>query len=427
MKKNTKRDKKKRLLTALAGIMAGITLLALLLGLFASAAHAASSDEIQEQIDQLKDEKAKVDSQIAELESKLAANNMEIDSMVQRKNGIDQQVLLLQQQVETVNQIISAHNLAIADTQDDLDAAEAQLLTLTESYRARIRAMEEQGGISYWSVIFKANSFTDLLDRLNMIAEIAHSDQRRLEQIRSLTQQIQQTRQELALEKLALEDAKKELKLAQDQMALKRSEADGLLLMLIVKGGEYEFEMDEAEKAEHALMESLAQANKDLEDAKYQEWLATSVPPTTVAPTTNPAGNGNDVGGITWYTPTKNYWISSYYGYRIHPISGKRTFHYGIDMAAPTGTPIYATRSGVVTDAKYQDGGAGYYVWISHGDGYSSVYMHMDKFIVKEGQYVQAGEIIGYVGSTGGSTGPHLHFGITYNRTYVNPLNYINA
>jgi murein DD-endopeptidase MepM/ murein hydrolase activator NlpD len=286
--------------------------------------------------------------------------------------------------------------------------------------------MEEQGAISYWSVIFQASSFSDLLDRLNMIAEIAHADQSRLEQIRNLSQQVTETRTELALEKLALEDAKRELKAAQDQMTVKRSEAEGLLLMLIIKGGEYDLDMDEAEKLQHELMEDLAQSNKELEDAKYREWLATSVPPTTQTPTTNPAGDGNEVGGITWYVPTKNYWISSRYGWRIHPLTGKRTFHYGIDMAAPQGTPIYATRAGVVTDAKFQDGGAGYYVWLSHGDGYSSVYMHMTKFIVKEGDYVTAGQIIGYVGSTVGSTGPHLHFGITYRGTYVNPLDYID-
>ncbi len=426
MKKKNQNNKKK-LVTLLAGIMAGILLLSLLLSLFASTAKAASSDEIQEQIDELKDEKAKVDAQIKELEKKLAANNMEIDNMVDRKNGIDEQILLLQQQVETVNQIISAHNLAIADTQDDLDKAQVQLEQLTEDYRARIRAMEEQGEISYWSVIFKAESFADLLDRLNMIAEIAHSDKRRMDQIRDLTEVINQTREKLELEKLALEESKRELKLTQDQMSIKRTEADGLLMMLIIKGGEYEFEMNESEQLQHELMESLAQSNKDLEEAKYQEWLATSVPPTTQAPTTNPAGGGNEVNGVVWYTPTKNYWISSYYGTRIHPITGKRSFHYGIDMAAPTGTPIYATRGGVVTDAKYQEGGAGYYIWISHGDGYSSVYMHMHSFAVSEGDYVQAGQIIGYVGSTGGSTGPHLHFGITYYGTYVNPLKYIDA
>lgn len=418
---------KKKWATTLAGVMAAVLILSIMLGMLAPRTHAASSSEIQNQIDKLENERENLENKLDELEKNLAENNMEIDNMVARKNGIDQQIFLLDQQVETVTQSISAYNLMIADTQENLDKAEEKMALLNEAYQERIRAMEEQGEISYWSVIFKAQSFSDLLDRLNMIAEIAHADQQRIEQMRALAEQITEARQELQLEKLALELMKQELKQTQAQLDEKRREADGLLLLLVVKGGEYEFEISESERLQHALMEELAQANKDLEEAQYQEWLATSVPPTTVAPTTNAAGHGNEVGGVIWYTPTKNYWISSEYGYRYHPLSGSYTFHYGVDMAANTGTPIYATRGGVVTDAKYQAGGAGYYVWINHGDGYSSVYMHMDSFIVEEGQYVQAGQLIGYVGSTGGSTGPHLHFGITHNRVYVDPLDYIDA
>ena len=106
-------------------------------------------------------------------------------------------------------------------------------------------------------------------------------------------------------------------------------------------------------------------------------------------------------------------------------ITGVYTMHNGIDMAANTGTPVYATRSGIVTVAAYQAGGAGYYVKIDHCDGYGSIYMHMTHYIVAAGDCVSAGQIIGYVGSTGGSTGPHLHFGISYAGTYVNPLAYI--
>ena len=110
---------------------------------------------------------------------------------------------------------------------------------------------------------------------------------------------------------------------------------------------------------------------------------------------------------------------------RVHPISGVYKMHEGVDLSAPQGTPIYAARSGKVTTTSFQAGGAGYYVSINHGDGFSSVYMHMTHYIVKPGDYVNAGQVIGYVGSTGGSTGPHLHFGISYNGKYVNPMNYI--
>ena len=98
--------------------------------------------------------------------------------------------------------------------------------------------------------------------------------------------------------------------------------------------------------------------------------------------------------------------------------------HQGVDLAAPKGTPIYATRSGTVTIATYSST-AGNYVQLNHGDGYSSVYMHMTHYEVKVGEYVKAGELIGYVGSTGRSTGPHLHFGISYKGSYVNPMDYL--
>ena len=116
--------------------------------------------------------------------------------------------------------------------------------------------------------------------------------------------------------------------------------------------------------------------------------------------------------------------MSSPFGNRDAPTAGASTNHQGIDLSAPEGTPIYASRTGVVTAATFGKS-AGYYVSINHGDGFSSIYMHMTRYVVSKGQAVSAGQVIGYVGSTGVSTGPHLHFGISYNGTYVNPANYI--
>ena len=126
-----------------------------------------------------------------------------------------------------------------------------------------------------------------------------------------------------------------------------------------------------------------------------------------------------------WVCPVPYYTLTSPFGMRVHPIRGTWTMHNGVDMAAAQGTPIYAAKSGRVTVASFQAGGAGYYVSINHGDGFSSIYMHMTHYIVSPGMYVNAGQVIGYVGSTGGSTGPHLHFGISYNGKYVNPMNYV--
>ena len=116
--------------------------------------------------------------------------------------------------------------------------------------------------------------------------------------------------------------------------------------------------------------------------------------------------------------------LTSPFGNRESPTAGASTYHQGVDLAAPQGTPVYASRAGRVTVAGYGSA-AGYYVSINHLDGYSSMYMHLNNYVVSSGQTVSAGQLIGYVGSTGVSTGPHLHFGISYAGTYVNPLAYI--
>ncbi len=416
----------KKLITTLAGIMAAIMILSLLLSLLASTVHAASSSEIADQIEVLEEEYKKQQEELKKLENKLAENNKEIKTMVSRKNGIDQQIVILSEQIVTINQIVSAHNLQIADKQDELDAAEEKLALLQDAYKDRIRAMEERGEVSYWSVIFQANSFSDLLDRLNMIAEIAQSDQIRMQQIRDMAQRVEEAKQALADQKLELEVAKAELELAQRELQNKSAEADGLLFALLQAGGEYEALIDEGEQNADDLMNQIEAGRDAYEEAKYREWLATSVPPTTT--TTAVRGQiTNEVNGVVWYTPTTNFVVTSKFGYRHDPFTGKWTGHNGVDLAAPKNTPIVATRAGRVFFVGYQDNGAGNYVWIDHGDGYNTIYMHMTRYIVKKDQFVEAGEIIGYVGTTGRSTGYHLHFGVRYNGSWVDPLNYIKV
>lgn len=116
--------------------------------------------------------------------------------------------------------------------------------------------------------------------------------------------------------------------------------------------------------------------------------------------------------------------ITEYYGMRVHPITGAWVLHQGLDIGVAEGTPIFAVRAGTVTTATYNDS-AGNYVTIDHADGFRSIYMHMAVYIVSAGQEVAAGQVIGYVGSTGESTGPHLHIGISYNGVYLDPQGYL--
>ncbi|MDD5954855.1 MAG: peptidoglycan DD-metalloendopeptidase family protein [Firmicutes bacterium] len=415
---------RKRWVSIVAGVLAAVMLLSLILSLIPTNATAASSSEIKKQIAALKEEKKEIDAQLKEIKGQLSANDDEIAGIVAQKDTIDQEIQLLHQQIGNINQQIATYALLIADKQDELDDASVRLEDLQQKNKERIRAMEEDGNISYWSIIFKANNFSDLLDRISMVQEINAADQRRLREINEVAQQVSNVQKELSGEKYELEAVRVELDAAQASLDEKRAEADALLTELIAKGEEFQALLDESEDLQSDLMKEIAQAEKDLKAAQYKEWLATYVP--TTRPTGTDTTPSTDVPSSSgWIKPLKSYTLTSPFGMRVHPITGVLKMHEGIDMSAPQGTPIYAAKSGKVTRTAFQAGGAGYYVTINHGDGFSSVYMHMTHYIVSPNQYVSAGQVIGYVGSTGGSTGPHLHFGIAYNGTYVNPLNYI--
>ena len=428
--------KNKKFVSILAGIMAGVMLLTMIMSILPAIVGAAeSSSAIREQINEMEAQQAALEQQYAALKEQYQANENEMLDMVSQKNVIDQELANLTAQIELINAQISAYNLMIADKQDELDAAEAKLADLNAKNKERIRAMEEEGNLSYWSVLFKANSFADLLDRLAMIEEIAAADQRRLDEMGAAAKVVAAAMSELETQKAEQEVIAAELETAMVEMEEKRVEADELLLQLVAKGAEYETLMDEGEAAQEALLMEIAQAEKEFDQAKYREWLATSVPPTTKPSNNGGSGSGSGSGGSGgsggnkvsnsgWLTPVSGYRVTSAFGMRLHPVHGYYRMHNGVDLACAQGTPIYASRSGQVTVAKYGSD-AGYYVSINHGDGFASVYMHMTHYVVSVNQYVSQGQLIGYVGSTGASTGPHLHFGISKNGEYVNPMNYI--
>lgn len=377
-------------------------------------ADAATSGAIQKEIDALEEKNAAIQKEIDAIQSKYDANYSDMADIVAQKEAIDEEISLLTGKIETTNAQISAYSQLIADTQDELDAAEEELRTLSEKHRDRIRAMEEGGGVTYWQVIFEANSFTDLLDRLNMMQEISEADQRRLQEMRIASDIVAATRLSLESEKTDLESTRTELAEAEAQLEEKRTESDDMLRELEKKSEEFELLLEQSEALQDDLMQEIAAKEKELKQAKYDEYLAKLA-----------LQGDNPPSSASWVTPVSGYTITSPFGMRTHPILGTQRMHNGIDMACPQGTPIYATRAGTVTVASYQAGGAGYYVSINHLDGFASIYMHMTNYVVSAGQSVSQGQLIGYVGSTGLSTGPHLHFGISYAGTYVNPLAYI--
>ena len=377
-------------------------------------ASAASSSEIKKELDELKNENKQIQAEINAIQSKYDANASEMQVLVDKKAAIDQEIGLLNNQILNINAQIAAYGQLIADTQVELDDAEDRLAELSRKNKERIQAMEEEGSVSYWEVLFEANSFTDLLDRINMMEEIAASDQRRLDEMRSIAAEVTANQEELSVGKADLEQTRTELDETQAYLEVKRTESDDLLRELIQKQEEFQALLDESEAAQDALMKDIAAKEKEYSNAKYEENLAKLA-----------LQGQNPPSSASWIKPVSGYTISSTFGNRLHPVLGYYRMHNGIDMACAQGTPIYATRAGTVTTASYQAGGAGNYVSINHGDGFASIYMHMTNYVVSAGQTVSQGQLIGYVGSTGISTGPHLHFGISYAGTYVNPLAYI--
>ena len=403
-----RRNRKARSLLAL--LLAG----ALTVGMVPMSARAASSSEIQKEIDALEEQNAAIQRELDAIQSQYDENYSNMASTVEQKAAIDQEMTLLSNKIATTNEQIAAYGQMIADTQDQLEKAQEELRDLSEQHRERIRVMEEKGNLTYWEVIFEANSFMDLLDRLNMVEEINEADRKRIEEMRIASDLVTATQLTLESEKQTLEESRVQLAADEEALEEKRAESDELLRELEKQSEEYERLMAESEILQDELMLEIAAKEKELAAAKYDEYLAKLA-----------LQGENPPSDATWVTPVSGYTITSPFGMRVHPILGTSRMHNGIDMACAQGTPIYATRAGTVTVASYQAGGAGNYVSINHLDGFASIYMHMTNYVVSAGQSVSQGQLIGYVGSTGLSTGPHLHFGISYAGTYVNPLAYI--
>ena len=438
-------NNKKFWVSLLAGIMAAVMILSLLLQLIPTKAQAATSSEIKNQIEEMEKDQSKLQDQLDDLENQRNDNATEIKDIVTQKNIVDQQVALIHEQIDNMNDQVAAYAVMIADKQAELDAAEQNLLEMKRKHMERLRVLEEDGTLSYWHVLFNASSFTDLLDRVNVIQEIAAADEKRIEEMGEAAKVVEEAQTALLAEQAELQKSRQALAAKQMELDMKSKESERLLANLVAKGEEFERWMAEKEDELSKLEDELLEMESEYDRVKYEEWLATSVPPTTSSSSSSGSNMNstaiyregvaltpNTVGGTTWLTPCDYNRISSTFGMRMHPIYHYMKMHNGVDFAIDH-TPIYATREGVVTVAtSWEDSSAGYYVVIDHGDGFRSIYMHMSRrAYVRVGDFVKAGQEIGCVGSTGASTGNHLHFGVSkYNPAkgkyeYVNPLEYV--
>jgi len=415
-----KTNRKTHCLRILCALLALLTVFGMTSGLLAPV-RAAQSQKILTELQKLREEQSGIQKKRTALSAEIAENKKQTQSVVEQKSDIDRQIELSNETIDNYNAQIQQYSLLIAEKQKELDEAELHETQLQEQYKARLRSMEETGTVSYWSILFKASSFSDLLDRVDMIHEIAKSDQLMMKKLSEATEAVQQSREELEQEQKQMQTARDELAAQEAQLEMQRAEADALLLQIAEECEKMTAEYQGYLAQEDALSKQVAKAEKDYYQALAKEEAARLA---ELNKQNNYVPANKDSSGFLYPLPYRVA-ITDSYGYRTHPVTGKKTtWHNGVDLAAGAGTAIYATKSGTVTTALRSDIW-GNYVVINHGDGFSSLYAHMQGLIVKAGDYVKQGQTIGYVGSTGLSTGPHLHFTIYYNGADVNPMSYI--
>jgi len=409
-------------------VIATLLVLSLLAGFIVMIVNAKTSAEIQAEIDELEGQSDDLEAQRSALEAQIAENENKTLNIVEQKAQVDQEIELTRLEIENVTEQVHQYNLLISEKQAELDELQGRQDDLFARYKLRMRAMQERGEVSFWSVLIDAESFADMLNCRAMIEEIAKTDQRMMDEMRALASEVIAAKEDLAGQKVILEQKKAELTEAQHLLDEKRAESDQLLNELVSDKIEL-IKLDEEYEAQlTALTDEIAALEAEKTAALQAEWEAAHppAPPTPDNPNPQPVYPSNGEGFLFPLDRSGYVCVTSSYGYRVHPITGNYTMHNGVDLAAYEGTAIYATKSGYVTTATYNYA-YGNYVTINHMDGFSSLYGHMTYFIVSEGDFVSQGQTIGYVGSTGYSTGPHLHFTIYYNGDTVNPMNYISG
>ena len=381
-------------------VLAAVLLLSLLASALAAIAYA---DVTKQDIQNIKDDLSDIQAQKKEVQAKLAEIRDDLSQAKAQVELIQSQVVLTEEESNTSQALLDRYDLQIAEKEADIQRLEAQEEAQYQEFYRQVRWMEETGGTSYLSILFEASSLAEMLDSAMIITDIMDYSNRIIDQLNATQAQLGAARDELAAGRAAQAEVQQDLEVRKAELEDQRAQAQTLLSQIAASESEY---AAEAKK----LADSEAQINKELKEAerKYAAQLAAL----------EAQQNANMTSG-DWYWPLPGrYKISSLFGSRPDPFTGKRDNHTGTDIPAPGGTPIYAAKTGIVTTVNKNKNASsyGYYCIISHGSGYATLYAHQNQVpIVQEGQAVQKGQVIGYVGSTGRSTGNHLHFELRVN------------
>lgn len=374
-----------------------------------------TSDSIKEKESQISNAQTEKQSLQANL-SDVKKIKKELEAV---KNNLSAYVTQLDGEMERIQENIASLETQIEEKTTQIVQTEAQLNEAIEienaqyeSMKKRIKFMYEKGDDYYLELLFSADSVPDMLNKADYIEQLSAYDRKMLDQYVATTKYVELCKQQLETDKEVLEEAKVDVEKEKEAVEELIGEKERQI-------NSYAYDISNKEQAIKEYEADIAEQNqiiKDLEAAVAAERQAiydAEHPKITY-----------DGGVFAWPAPSYKR-ISDDYGERIHPILGTKQFHNGVDMAAPGGSPILAAYDGEVVAASYSSS-MGNYIMIDHGNTLYTIYMHASALYVKKGDVVTRGQQIAAVGSTGRSTGNHLHFSVRLNGSYVSPWNYLS-
>lgn len=370
-----------------------------------------SIKQMEAEIKKAQDEKKALQSgltDVKELKKELEESKTSLSNYVAE---MDANLATVQAKIDELKTLITEKEEEIADKTEELEDAIEVQQNQYEAMKSRIKFMYEKGDSLSLELIFSSESFGEMLNKAEYIESLSAYDRKMLDEYVAYAEYVALCKEGLEEEKSVLDEAK----------AATQAEEDALNELIAAKEQEINQVSSDIASKEQAIKDYEADIAAENETIKALEAAVAEERKKLAAE----QGRKYDGGMFTWPAPSYTR-ISSEYGNRIHPTLGVEKFHNGLDMAAPGGSPILAAYNGKVVAADYNSS-MGNYIMIDHGDSLYTIYMHASALYVSKGTEVSKGDRIGAVGTTGRSTGNHLHFGVRLNGSYVNPWNYLRS
>ena len=403
-------SKKKFLALCLATLMAVPT-----------GALAKSSKSLTIEKNKKKQEQMQIKNKINKEKSNISNTENEKKSVSTDIENLDAKIQVTSAKISTLESEIVRLNKDIAENQEKLEEAQVNLSENTDALRMRLREMYKRGNVNYLEVILNSKDIEELLRNNEIISSIARADRELIEFIQEQIDTIKETEERLQIDKAKVSASKAAVENERQSYQAAVDAKNNYMKVLESNLDLYKAEFEKAQSNWDALDSEIARLQKEITAQKKAEEAAARRATRVHSNITVSSGPRNGQ-SYTWPLPG-HYSISSPFGYRVHPILGYAKFHSGVDIPAPSGTPIVAAKSGTVIMSQLMSG-YGNVVMVDHGDTVT-VYAHCSALNVGVGESVKAGDVIAFVGSTGLSTGAHLHFEVRVNGSPVNPLGYV--